>query len=278
MRLRGQGASRTRRWRTLGLGVVGVLVLIVLYLFVFIGRREVLAGTPYTLVVQPGIPQESVQLVKTGLERADQFFLDTTGTPFTDTITVRVASFQPCSPLEPVPPLAATANVVGKRMCVNTSNGVWRQAMRGEPGIMMSVMAHEHYHSMHEQLGCLPSPWHKEYDWWIEGSAAYIGWETDIASGDLDRAWVDALLNDMRADPDLGPLSSYERGVDGDPSYALGYQAVEQLVERTGSIGSLNDFCRSVGQSTPWQTAFAETFGIELNDFYAAFEASRQPE
>lgn len=254
--------------------IIAVLSLVILYLFVFVGQRQVLAGTPYTLVVQPSVPPESVELVKTGLERADQFFLDTTGTPFTDTIDVRIASFQPCSALKPVPPLASTAEVVGKRMCVNTSSGVWQQALRGEPGIAMSVMAHEHYHSMQEQLGCLPSPWRKDYQWWIEGSAAYIGWETAIASGALDRAWVDALLNDMRADPDLGSLASYERSIDGNAAYALGYQAVEQLVDRTGSVGSLNDFCRSVGSGTPWRTAFADTFGIELNDFYASFEAS----
>jgi len=74
-------------------------------------------------------------------------------------------------------------------MCVNTSSGTWQQALRGEPGIAMSVMAHEHYHSMQEQLGCLLSPWRKDYQWWIEGSTSYIGWETAVASGDLDRAW-----------------------------------------------------------------------------------------
>jgi hypothetical protein len=46
------------------LGVVGVLLVISMYLFVFVGQREVLAGTPYTLVVQPGVPPESVQLVE----------------------------------------------------------------------------------------------------------------------------------------------------------------------------------------------------------------------
>jgi hypothetical protein len=257
-------------------GILGLIVLVVLcYLFGFVGRREVLVGTPYTLVVQPGVPKESVQLVTTGLEHADRFLIDTMGQTLADTIEVRIASFQPCSPLEPIPPLAATANVVGRRMCVNTSSGTWQQALRGEPGIMMSVMAHEHYHSMQKQLGCIPSPWRKDYQWLIEGSAAYIGWETAIASGDLDRAWVDALLHNMHDDPSLGSLTSYERSIDGDAAYALGYQAVEQLVDRTGSVRSLNDFCPSVGSGTRWRTAFAQTFGIELNEFYAAFEGSR---
>ena len=183
MRLAGRGSQR--RWRVRG-GILGLIVLVVLcYLFGFVGRREVLVGTPYTLVVQPGVPKESVQLVTTGLEHADRFLIDTMGQTLADTIEVRIASFQPCSPLEPIPPLAATANVVGRRMCVNTSSGTWQQALRGEPGIMMSVMAHEHYHSMQKQLGCIPSPWRKDYQWLIEGSAAYIGWETAIASGDL---------------------------------------------------------------------------------------------
>lgn len=45
------------------------------------------------------------------------------------------------------------------RLCVNTRSGVWRQALSETPGIAISVMAHEHYHLVQDQLCCLPPPW-----------------------------------------------------------------------------------------------------------------------
>jgi nitroreductase len=97
-----------------------------------------------------------------------------------------------------------------------------------------------------------------------------------IASGQLSRAWVTDLLASMRAsDPKLGSLASYERGVRSDASYSLAREAVQRLIQKTGSAGSLETFCRRVGEGTPWRDAFAQAFGVTLDAFYAEFEAAR---
>lgn len=264
-----------RRPPALKAGILLMLLLVAAYLFGFVGRHVALPHTPYVFVIQPGVSDQSVALVRTGLERADQFLLHATGRTITEQTTVRVASFTPCSPLKPIPRFAATAEVVANRLCVNTRSGVWQEALSGNPGIARSVIAHEHYHVFQHQLGCLPSPWHKQYEWLIEGSASYVGWQTAIASGDLDRAWVMMLLTRMRTSARLSPLASYERGIDGDAAYSLAYQAVQQLVSRTGSLASMTDFCERVGHGEPWHDAFARSFGITLDDFYRRFEASR---
>jgi hypothetical protein len=253
-----------------------VLILVAAYLFVFVGRRMTIPNTPYVFVIQPGVSEESVQLVSLGLNLADQYLVAMTGRTVSAATEVRIANFTPCSPLKPIPPLAATAQVLGNRLCVNTRNGVWQQALQANPGIALAVIAHEHYHVWQHQLGCLSPPWNKQYDWLIEGAASYVGWETAISSGHLSRTWVDTLLQDMRrSNPQLGTLKSYERGVAGDASYSLAYQAMQQLIQKTGSLSSFNDFCTRVGQGESWQRAFEQTFGMTPETFYSAFEAAR---
>lgn len=250
------------------------LLLVPVYLFVFFGRRVPLPNTPYVLVIQPGVSAQSVDLVMTGLEGADQFLVAMMGRTVIEKTEVRVSNFTPCSPLTPLPQFAATAEVVGNRLCINTRSGVWQQALNQNPAIALSVIAHEHYHVLQHQLGCLRA-WNKEYEWLIEGGAAYLGWETVITSGELDREWVDTLLTKMRTSDDPGPLAAYERTIGGDASYSLAYQAVQQLITKTGSLVSLNDFCTRVGHGKPWREAFADTFGITVEEFYTDFEASR---
>jgi hypothetical protein len=253
-----------------------VLILVAAYLFVFVGRRTTIPNTPYVLVIQPGVSDKSVQLVIVGLELSDQYLVAMTGRTVSAPTEVRIANFTPCSPLKPIPQLAATAQVLGNRLCVNTHSGVWRQALQDNPGIALAVIAHEHYHVWQQQLGCLSPPWNKEYDWLIEGGASYVGWETAITSGHLSRSWVDNLLQNMRrSDPQLGTLASYEGGVAGDASYSLAYQAVQQLIQKSGSLSSSNDFCERVGQGESWHRAFERTFGMTPEAFYSTFETAR---
>jgi hypothetical protein len=249
--------------------------LLVSYLFSFPGRRVMLPHSPYLLIVQPGVSEQSVNLVRDGLTEADQFLNDVTGMTLETEAEVRLASFSPCSPLQPLPQLGATAQVVGNRLCVNTLSGVWQDSLNNNTGFAFSVIAHEHYHLLQHQLGCLSSPWQKQYDWLIEGGASYVGWETAITAGKLQRESVTTLLTTMRATDKLGTLKSYEHGIGGDASYSLAYQAVQHLVNKTGSVRSLNDFCSRVGHGENWRDAFAHTFGITLEDFYGTFEAIR---
>jgi hypothetical protein len=197
------------------------------------------------------------------------------GSTLTQPAEVRLAFFSPCSPLTPIPQLAPTAQVVGNRLCINTHSGVWRQGVSANPGIALAVIGHEHYHLVQHQLGCLSPPWNKQYDWLIEGGATYVGWETAIDARQIDRAWVADLLTKLRATDKLRSLNEYEHEVQGDAATSLAYHAVQQLIAKTGSPASLNDFCSRVGRGEEWHAAFAQAFGITLADFYAEFETAR---
>lgn len=259
------------------LGILAVLLLaLALYLFVFIGRRVPIADSPYTLVVQPGVSDESVQLVIAGLANADRYLQRQLGASVERPVEVRVASFSPCSPLTPLLWLSATAQVSGDRLCVNTRSGVWRQALRDEPGLALAVLAHEHFHLWQHERGCLPDPWRKEYDWLIEGSATYVGWETAIAAGALDRARVEALLHEMEGSrQSTGPLQSYERGIGGDDSYVLARGAFMLLAGEDERLPAFERFCAAVATGEPWPAAFEAAFGTPLAAFYQRFEQRR---
>ena len=75
------------------------------------------------------------------------------------------------------------------------------------------------------------------------------------------------------------PLSSMEtragRDAAGRPeTIALGFLATELLAERAGDEAIL-DYIRLLPSSTGWRAAFEGAFGVSVEDFHAAFEASR---
>ncbi len=75
------------------------------------------------------------------------------------------------------------------------------------------------------------------------------------------------------------PLSSMEtragRDAAGRPeTIALGFLATELLAERAGDEAIL-DYIRLLPSSTGWRDAFEGAFGLTVEDFHAAFEASR---
>ena len=75
------------------------------------------------------------------------------------------------------------------------------------------------------------------------------------------------------------PLNSMEtragRDAAGRPeTIALGFLATESLAERAGDEAIL-DYFRLLPASTGWREAFEGAFGVTVEDFHAAFEASR---
>jgi hypothetical protein len=262
----GAPRRRRRRWMV-RLGVVALIL--ALYLLSFPGAHQPLPNTPYTLVVQPGSGAATVALATRGLTLADGYLADSGLMTATRPVTVRLARWSPCSPLNPILALAPTAIADADQICVNTVSGVWQQGLNETPGIAIAVMAHEHYHTVQGQQGCLPPPGDRRYAWITEGSATYIGWETAIHAGLLDRAWVDDLIADILAGTTTAePLSTYETHADGDAIYMRSYQAIGQLVAGAGSVRSLEQFCTQIGAGMEWHQAFATAFGLSVETFY----------
>jgi hypothetical protein len=57
--------------------------------------------------------------------------------------------------------------------------------------------------------------------------------------------------------------------------YKLAPLAVDYLLGST-SVQRLADYYAAIGGGTPWQSAFATTFGKTIEAFYADFEAYRR--
>lgn len=243
---------------------------------VFGGRAQAVPGTPYTLLVQARVSERDVALVTEGLRLADDAFAELLGARVARPVTVRLARRTPCVAF--ARRTTGTAVADADEICVDTTKPTWRYAVREEPTLALSIVAHEHLHNLQGQLGCLPGPDEHTHLWLVEGTATYIGWQTVRRAGRVTEANI---TREMRAwggfRPGLKPLNNYERTLGGDPEYALAHRAVRRLVARTGTPASLVAFCEQVGAGRAWKTAFHSSFGVSVEAFYTAFEASRIP-
>jgi len=255
--------------------ILAVIALFSVYVFVFPGRREPLAGSPYTLIIQPNVSTESVDLAKRGLLIANDYLIKRLGRTITTPIDVRLSGFTPCTPFEPIPQLAAAGYADARRLCINTRSRVWKSAA-ANPWIPLALVAHEHFHVLQSQIGCLPPRARKEYAWLTEGSAVYVGWRTVIEADEVSAERAEELFNRLLTSRGALPrLTTYEREIEGDAAYTLAYNAFQILIAR-GGLSSYMDFCTRVASGENWRAAFAQAFGLTVDQFYAAFESSRR--
>lgn len=267
---------RRRRIVPLAAFILGSIALVSVYLFVFPGRREPLSGTPYTLVIQPNVSTQSVELVKRGLEIADRYLMERLGRTITTSIDVRLSGFTPCAPSEPILKLAGSGHSDARRLCLNTRSTVWKSAAAGDPWIPLAAIARDHFHVLQGQTGCLPSQGRKEYDWLTEGSAVFVGWRAVIEAGMVSEERTEELLNRLLTSRGaLSRLRTYEKDATGDAASTLAYNAFQMLIARS-SLGSYMDFCTRVGSGENWRAAFTQAFGLTVDEFYLAFESSRR--
>ena len=109
--------------------------------------------------------------------------------------------------------------------------------------------------------------------WLREGSAVANGEWTFLAQYDgkesehtVSRAWVVSF-----ATADAPPL----RETWGIDCYQLGALGAEHLTRRYGGDNAMWEFWRLVGTGMIWETAFAQAFGIAVEDFYEQFAEYR---
>ncbi|HEU4798186.1 MAG TPA: hypothetical protein VFT63_04610 [bacterium] len=267
---------KRRRILPLAVFILLGIALVSVYLFVFPARREPMAGTPYTLVIQPNVSSHSVELVKRGLEIADHYLGERLGRTITAPIDVRLSGFTPCTAVEPIPQLAATGSADARRLCINTRSRVWRSATADRRWIPLAVVAHEHFHVLQGQIGCLPPRGRTELAWLTEGSAVYVGWRSVIEADEVSAERAEELFNRLLTSRGALPrLRTYERKIEGDAAYTLAYNAFQMLIGR-GSLSSYMDFCARVGSGENWRAAFTQAFGLTVDQFYGAFESSRR--
>jgi hypothetical protein len=232
----------------------------------FLASSREVPGRSLTVRAQPGVPSGDVDAALEALEVADRYLVDVLSEPPPQDVDLKLATFSRCVPYVA---LRASGSAVADadELCINTRYRAWPTA-RTDPAAATVLLAHERFHNVQGQAGCLPGPDDHEYAWWVEGSATYVGFQAAVEAGLLtEREARDRLAGWIAEGPRPGPLPSYERRIGGDAAYALAAQAVAELVSRSGP-GSLMAFCRAVGGGAAWQTAFRDAYGLTPEAFY----------
>ena len=144
---------------------------------------------------------------------------------------------------------------------------------------LLTLIAHEYFHVLQEFE---PSAHDVVSEsgpvWLLEGGAVYAEVKTGAHEGLFSFA-AGRARQMARARETAAPLRSTEtyNGLFA-ANYALGFMAVDFLVENFGSLPALVallSFYDAIGPGTTYQDAFQSTFEISIEEFYAEFEAYR---
>jgi len=189
-------------------------------------------------------------------------------------VEARLASSSPCAPFASVVGGASSGLATPGWLCIDTARESWLNALAGDGLQAKLLAAHEYAHVWQAEHGCYFDEGEHTHQWLFEGVATHLSWRALTKLGGEPEASVRENLRFYRADrPGLSPLRAHEREGGDDVLYAKWHLAVRRLVARLASGDrSLLRFCRAVARDTPWRGAFAESFGIGVEAFYAAFE------
>ena len=238
----------------------------VLYNETFLASARQVPGRSLTVKAQLGVPDRDIDVALEALRAADRYLVEVVGAAEPRDVDLKFATFSRCVPY--IPRRAAGSAVADEdEICINTRYRAWPNA-RTDPRQATILLAHERFHNVQGQAGCLPGPGKHEYAWWVEGSATFVGFRAAVRAGLMTDQEAEEEQARWLADlPDSRPLSSYERQIGGDGEYALAARAVADLVSRSGP-GSLMTFCHAVGRGVAWRTAFQGAYGLTPDDFY----------
>ena len=247
----------------------------------FPARSEPLAGTPVELRIQDGVTWRELHAIRSGLRAAHRFMRRGLGRTVRGPVEGRIAREDHCDRSS-----SGDQSLIGEGrrgfICVDTSNVYWKSLISDDPVAASAIAAHEYVHVLQAELGCLPERGEQHYRWLLEGMASHVAWRALSARGRATEARVRQRIRlDGAFEADREPLRRYEREGGRTPQYALWHLAVRELVRDAVRAGgtpasrperSLGRFCRRVGKGSPWRKAFARSFGLPVDRFYARFQ------
>ena len=243
----------------------------------FPARGERLPGTPIELRVQDGIPPEELALLRDGVRLADRYLNRRIGGGVRERVEARLARRDACVAFQD-PGTGATGIADAGFLCVDTSSAGWRNAARRDPGLALTIPAHEHVHAWQGERGCLPDADEHELLWFVEGMAVFVSFRAITAAGRApprsEARWRRTFQGGEG--PVTEPLAAFERQGGGDRQYAFWAEAVERLVALApDGERALGRYCDRIGRGATFADAFEPAFGLSLREFYARFERSR---
>ena len=161
---------------------------------------------------------------------------------------------------------------------------------------LVHTLAHEYFHAVQTIGHSGPDDIrHIGPEWLTEGSARYIepltlehfGYPLDGPTGQYSKmAEVNFVRNFEISLEDLETWTGFFRNPEYDSiySYVLGRLAAQYLADNYGGVEAIFEYYRAFDPNEPqsfpfsvnWRTAFEDTFGISLDEFYEEFEEYRQ--
>ena len=250
----------------------------------FPARSEQMAGMQVELRVQDGVGTDELRAIRRGLRATRNFMAARLGRTVGGHVEARVARTDGCRPFQ-----SGGEAIVGQAdrgfLCIDTRSPAWRWLMLKDRAAASASAGHEYAHVLQAELGCLRSPVGERFRWVVEGMAETIAWRSMVSAGAIGEQRITAEIRENGAfDLNLRPLRSYETDGGRDPEYALWHLAVRQLISTAVVTRAaparrpelvLRRFCERVAAGQPWRSAFARSFGVSVDRFYAAFEARR---
>jgi hypothetical protein len=249
----------------------------------FPARSEPLAGTPVELRIQDGVTARELRAIRSGVRLVDRFTRRSLGRQVRGPVEARVALDDRCRRSAP-----SDRDLIGEGsggfLCVDTANAQWQVLINSDPLAALAVSGHEYVHVLQAELGCLPKRDQQEYRWIVEGMATHVAWRALVSGGRASDARVRrAIERDGAFDSHSEPLRHYERAEGRTPQYAMWHAAIRSLLRAAVANGAapvarpevaLRAFCERVGGGASWRAAFARSFGLSLDDFYARFDGT----
>jgi hypothetical protein len=243
----------------------------------FPARSETLGRPPFALEVQRGVPATEVVQIRAGLLAIDDYLRSAVGVGVQGPVQVRVSWSNGCR-LFLGPQSVSTAWVDGDDfICLNAAHRRWRSTTEAHVYNPAYVAAHEHVHNLQAQLGCFREGGAHEWQWLFEGMASELAYRALVVAGLLTEADAALAVWEYRGlQDDNGTLADYEQSSDdAGNNYGLFHLGARAAAREAGTPKSFAHFCRTAGAGLPWRTAFHESFGIPVEDLYAAVEAER---
>ncbi|MDQ2951197.1 MAG: hypothetical protein M3R54_02925 [Chloroflexota bacterium] len=167
----------------------------------------------------------------------------------------------------------------GPSFDIVTSNTAWSAPQAAAPDTWApddertELAAHEYIHVWQYDLGgraCMLGP-----RWISEGMAESLAYRALVAAGRIGAANLDVFTKRQLRTARYVPLRSLETAWPADVNpFAVGYLAVDRLLASPSPL-ALRVFCTRVGAGEAWQSAFAVAFGVDVDTFYARYEAFR---
>jgi hypothetical protein len=235
------------------------------------------AGTPFRLRAQAGVPVQQAAGVEVGLRAHHDYMRGVLGSAIEQPVEVRMSWSRGCE-LGLGPASVSTAWAKRGLLCLNAAHPRWKRQAARFAWFPAYVAAHEAVHAWQAEVGCHHSADEQRWQWLFEGMADELAFAAlDKAGQVTDAQAVERIRLLGGLDVGVGSLGGYEtpnpRTGAAYPLFHLG----ARVLARTAGSGhhGFAEFCRAEARGDDWRQAFAVAFGLTPEELYTRVEQER---